>query len=398
MFDFSITPEIQELVKRVRRFVDEVVIPAEAHAFDDPVEGLPPAILADLRAQAKAAGLYAATVPTALGGLGLSITEFTPVLEAAGRSLIGPLALGCAAPDEGNLHLLGLFANDAQRERYLKPLARGDIFSAFGMTEPAPGVGSDPSMLKTSARRDGDGWVIDGHKWWTTNAGVADFMIIMARTEDSGGGATLFLCPMDTPGIEIVRRVPHMGGPDFGGHCEIKLNGVRLSDSDILGEVGRGFALVQARLGPARMTHCMRWTGIAQRALEIAAHHANQREAFGTTLGGHQAIQWMLADSATELHAGRLMIQHCAWLLERGEQARQETSMCKVHVSETVCRVLDRAIQICGGLGISRDIPLSHWYESARAFRIYDGASEVHRMVIARQVLKQFGGARPISH
>jgi acyl-CoA dehydrogenase len=393
MFDFSIAPHIQDLVKRVRQFIDTVVIPAETHAFDDPIEGLPLSVLNELRTQAKALGLYAPTMPIELGGLGLSITEFTPVLETSGRSLIGPLALGCAAPDEGNMHLLHLFANDAQRERYLKPLVTGDIFSAFGMTEPAPGVGSDPSMLKTTARRDGDEWVIDGHKWWTTNAGVADFMIIMARTEGEGG-ATLFLCPMDTPGIEIIRRVPHMGGPDFGGHCEIKLNGVRLTDADILDEAGRGFALVQARLEPARMTHCMRWTGIAQRGLEIAAEYASQREAFGTTLGGHQAVQWMLADSATELHAGRLMIQHCAWLLERGEQARQETSMCKVHVSETVCRVLDRAIQICGGLGISRDIPLSHWYESARAFRIYDGASEVHRMVIARQVLKQYGVKR----
>ncbi|MCU0463261.1 MAG: acyl-CoA dehydrogenase family protein [Anaerolineae bacterium] len=394
MFDFSIAPEIQDLIQRVRRFVDEVVIPAEAHAFDDPVEGLPRTVLDDLRAQAKCAGLFAPTMPPELGGLGLSITEFTPILEVVGRSLIGPMALGCAAPDEGNMHLLHVYANDTQRERYLAPLVRGDIFSAFGMTEPAPGAGSDPSMLKTTARRDGDGWVIDGHKWWTTNAGVADFLIIMARTDDDGGGATLFLSPMDAPGIEVVRRVPHMGGPDFGGHCEIKLNGLRLTDDDILGGVGRGFALVQARLGPARLTHCMRWTGIAQRALEVATDYASRREAFGSALGGHQAVQWMLADSAVELHAGRLMIQHCAWLLEKGEKARQETSMCKLHVSETVGRVLDRAIQICGGLGISRDIPLSHWYESARAFRIYDGASEVHRMVIARQVLKQFGGAK----
>jgi acyl-CoA dehydrogenase len=393
MYDFSIAPHVQELVERVRRFVDEVVIPAEAHAHDDPVEGLAPALLAELRAQARAVGLYAPTMPTALGGLGLSITEFGPVLEAAGRSLIGPLALGCAAPDEGNMHLLHLFANDDQRERYLKPLVAGSIFSAFGMTEPAPGVGSDPSMLRTSARRDGDEWVIDGHKWWTTNASVASVLIIMART-DEVGGATLFLCPMDAPGVEVVRRIGHLGEPDFGGHCEIRLNGVRLRDADILGEAGRGFALVQARLGPARLTHCMRWTGIAQRALEIAAGYASQREAFGATLSQHQSVQWMLADSALELHAGRLMIQHCAWLLEHGEQARQETSMCKVHVSETVCRVLDRAIQVCGGLGISHDIPLSRWYAAARAFRIYDGASEVHRMVVARQVLKQHGAPR----
>ncbi|MCU0474516.1 MAG: acyl-CoA dehydrogenase family protein [Anaerolineae bacterium] len=394
MFDFSIAPDVQALLGRVRQFVDEVVIPAEAHAHDDPLEGLPPSVLADLRAEAKRRGLYAPTMPVALGGLGLSITQFTPVLEVAGRSLIGPMALGCAAPDEGNMHLLHLYATPEQRARYLEPLVRGDIFSAFGMTEPAPGAGSDPSMLRTSARRDGDEWVIDGHKWWTTNAGVASVLIIMARTEGEGGGATLFLAPMDSAGIEIVRRVPHMGEPDFGGHAEIRLNGLRLRDSDVLGQVGQGFALVQARLGPARLTHCMRWTGIAQRGLEIAAEYVSQREAFGTTLGGHQAVQWMLADSASELHAGRLMIQHCAWLLEQGEQARQETSMCKVHVSETVCRVLDRAIQMCGGMGISRDLPLSRWYEAARAFRIYDGASEVHRMVIARQVLKQYGVPR----
>jgi acyl-CoA dehydrogenase len=312
------------------------------------------------------------------------------VFEAAGRSLLGPLVMGCAAPDEGNLHLLHMFANAEQRERYLKPLATGGTFSGFAMTEPAPGVGSDPSMLKTTARREGGEWVINGHKWWTTNATQADFLIIMARTDDSGGksSATLFLAPMDAPGIEFVRNIPHLGGPDFGGHGEIRFNGLRLGDDAVLSEVGSGFALVQARLGPARLTHCMRWTGIAQRALEIAARYANTREAFGSTLGGHQAVQWMLADSATELHAGRLMMQHCAWLIENGKDARQEMSMCKVHVAETVGRVLDRAIQICGGLGISRDLPLAQWYESARAFRIYDGASEVHRMVVARRILK----------
>jgi acyl-CoA dehydrogenase len=316
-----------------------------------------------------------------------------PVFEAAGRSLIGPLAIGCAAPDEGNLHLLNHFANQAQREQYLRPLAAGEVFSAFAMTEPQPGVGSDPSMLKTTAVRDGQDWVINGHKWWTTNAGQASFLIIMARTDavDGKAGATLFLVPMDTPGIEFVRRVGHMGEPDFGGHAELRFHDLRVRDDAVLGEVGQGFALVQARLGPARLTHCMRWTGIAQRALEIATDYATRREAFGTTLSGHQAVQWMLADSASELYAGRLMIQHCAWLLEKGERARSETSMCKVHVSETVCRVLDRAIQICGGLGISRDLPLSRWYEAARAFRIYDGASEVHRMVIARGVIKAYG-------
>ncbi len=390
--DFSYPPELQALTERVRRFVDEVVIPLEAYADADPVSGLPLSMLHDARAAAKAAGLWAPTMPQDLGGMGLSLQEIVPIFEAAGRSLLGPAILNCAAPDEGNMHLLNMFASAEQREQYLKPLVAGEIFSGFAMTEPAPGVGSDPSMLRTTAVLDGDTWVINGHKWWTTGAGIASFLIIMARTgEDNRTGATLFLAPIDTAGIEIVRLVPHMGEPDLGGHGEIRFNNLRLPHSAVLGEVGQGFALVQARLGPARLTHCMRWTGIAQRALEIATHYANTREAFGSKLSGHQSIQWMLADSDLELHAGRLMIQQAAWLLERGEQARRETSMAKVWVAETVNRVIDRAIQICGGLGISRDLPLSRWYEAARAFRIYDGASEVHRMVIARQVLKAHG-------
>jgi acyl-CoA dehydrogenase len=400
--DFSYPPHITDLARRVRRFVDEVVVPEERHAHDDPVEGYPPERLRALRAQAKAAGLWCPTMPPELGGLGLSVSEIVPVFEAAGRSLLGPLAIHAAAPDEGNMHLLNMFASPEQRERYLKPLAAGEVFSAFAMTEPSPGAGSDPSMLRTRATRDGDAWIINGHKWWTTNAGLASFLIIMARTDDadngagrSRDGATLFLAPIDSPGVEIIRRIDHLGGPDIGGHCEIRFHDLRLPADAVLGEVGQGFALVQARLGPARLTHCMRWTGIAQRALEIATGYAAEREAFGSALSGHQAIAWMLADSATELHMGRLLIQHAAWLLERGEAARSETSMAKVHVAETVCRVLDRAIQICGGLGISRDLPLSGWYEAARAFRIYDGASEVHRMVIARGVVKAHGsGAR----
>jgi acyl-CoA dehydrogenase len=391
--DFTYSESVQAIAARVRRFIDDDVIPLEAHADEDPVSGLALERLHALRAKARAAGIWAPTMPVELGGLGLTLEEWTPVLEAAGRSLIGPAALNCAAPDEGNMHLLHMYASDEQRERYLKPLVAGEVFSGFAMTEPPPGVGSDPAMLMTRAERSGDGWVINGRKWWTTGAGVASFLIIMARTsDDARTGATLFLAPIDTPGIEVARLVKHMGEPDLGGHGELRFNDLRLPDSAILGREGQGFALVQARLGPARLTHCMRWTGIAQRALEIAAHYASQREAFGTTLAGHQAVQWMLADSATELHAGRLMIQQAAWLLARGEKARSETSMAKVWVAETINRVIDRAIQVCGGSGISRDLPLSRWYEAARAFRIYDGASEVHRMVIARGVLKAYGG------
>lgn len=393
--DFSTPPHIDALAQRVRAFIDSHVIPLERY-HDATEDGIPAAMLADVRSAARDAGLFAPQLPRDLGGLGLSLTEIVPVFEAAGRSHLGPLALHCSAPDEGNMHTLHMFASAAQKERYLRPLAAGGIHSGFAMTEPAPGAGSDPSMLRTAATRDGDDWVIDGHKWYTSGAAGAAFLFIMARTDPdlpAQKGSTIFIAPMDTPGIEIVRRIPIMGFDDLGGHCEIRFNGVRLPADAVLGEVGQGFMIAQARLGPARLTHCMRWTGIAQRALEIAARYAVEREAFGKTLSEHQSIQWMLADSATELHAGRLMIRQAAWLLEQGEQARAETSMTKVFVAEAVNRVIDRAIQICGGLGISRDVMLGKWYEAARAFRIYDGASEVHRMVIARGIIKEAAAA-----
>ncbi|MBL8156119.1 MAG: acyl-CoA dehydrogenase family protein [Anaerolineae bacterium] len=391
--DFSTPEPVQAIARRVREFIDAEVVPLEPF-YGEHIDGIRPDRLEAVRARAKAAGLWGPQLPKDLGGLGLSLQEIVPVFEEAGRSLIGPAALHCSAPDEGNMHLLHMFANPEQVERYLRPLAAGQIRSGFAMTEPPPGAGSDPNMLLTRAVRDGDDWIIDGHKWFTSGADGAAFLIIMARTNPdvpTHKGATIFLAPIETPGIEIVRRVPIMGGDDLGGHCEIRFNNLRLPHSAILGEEGQGFALTQKRLGPARLTHCMRWTGLAQRALEIATQYANEREAFGSKLSGHQSIQWMLADSATELHAGRLMIHQCAWLLAQGSDARQESSMCKVFVAESVNRVLDRAIQICGAKGISRDLPLSRWYEAIRAFRIYDGASEVHRMVIARQVVKKYG-------
>ena len=388
---FSIPEHLQTIVHKVRAFVDDEVIPLEAHDEEHP-DGLPPEMLQELRHKAKHAGIYAPQLPPEWGGLGLSLQEIVPVFETAGRSLLGPLALNCAAPDEGNMHLLLMAGNAEQKERYLTDLTAGRTRSAFAMTEPHPGAGADPNMLATTATPDGDDWVINGHKWFSTGADGAAFLIIMALSHPERGprtGATMFLAPIDTPGIEIVRRVPIMGAEAPGGHCEIRFHDLRLPNSAILGEAGQGYALAQKRLGPARLTHCMRWTGIAQRGLELAARYAKMREAFGGPLTSHQAVQWMLADSATELHAGQLMVRHAAWLLAQGERARQETSMAKVHVAETVHRVLDRAIQICGGLGVSRDLPLSKWYEEARAFRIYDGPSEVHRMVVARYVLKK---------
>lgn len=389
--DFTISRHLQDIVHRVRQFVDAEVLPVEKEVLAG--KELTKDDVFALRRKAKAAGLFAPTVPKELGGMGLSIQEWVPVLEAAGRSLIGPLALHCAAPDEGNMHTLDMFANNEQRERYLRPLAAGEIFSGFSMTEPPPGAGSDPTMIQTTAVREGAEWVINGHKWYTSNGVVADFLIIFARTNlelSPHKGCSIFLAPANTPGIQTVRDIPTIGLQDFGGHTEIRYNNVRVPHSAMLGNEGDGFAITQARLGPARLTHCMRWTGIAQRALEIAAEYASTREAFGKKLMEHQSVGFMLADSEMELHAGRLMMHQAAWLLDQGEQARSEASMTKVFVSEAVNRIIDRAIQICGGTGISRDLPLSSWYESARAFRIYDGASEVHRMVAARQIVKKY--------
>jgi acyl-CoA dehydrogenase len=289
------------------------------------------------------------------------------------------------------MHLLLRAANSEQQAKYLKPLARGDIRSCFAMTEPAPGAGSDPTMLRTHAERRGDRWVINGRKWFTSGAKGAAFAIVAAVTDGTvpaKQGVTLFIVDADTPGYQVVRTIPTMTGGGLGGHCEVSLTDCEVPDSQILGGRGNGFKLMQVRLGPARLTHCMRWLGAATRALEIATDYARRRQAFGKSLSEHQAVQWMLADSAIELHASRLMVLQAAWKLERGEEARQETSMCKVFVAEAVGRVIDRAIQICGALGISRDLILERFYREVRAFRIYDGPSEVHRMVIARQVLK----------
>ena len=391
--DFTIPRHVERIAERARQFVDDEVIAVESELLQTSAD-LTVEILAGLRAKAKAAGLWAPTMPKVWGGMGLGIQDIAPIFEAAGRSLLGPMAMHCAAPDEGNMHLLQHYASGEQTEQYLAPLARGETFSSFSMTEPPPGAGSDPRMIQALARKDGADWIINGHKWLTTNGEFADFFIIMAVTDPDKHpyqGCTLFLTPRATPGLHILRDVPVMGGKDLGGHVEVIYEDLRVPGSAILGGEGEGFNMAQSRLGPARLTHCMRWTGIAQRALEIATDYAIEREAFGSALSGHQSVQWMLADSEMELKMGRLLIHEAAWQLAQGRQARVETSIAKVQVAEIVGRVLDRCVQICGGRGISRDLPLSTWYEKARAFRIYDGASEVHRMVVARDVIKRYG-------
>jgi acyl-CoA dehydrogenase len=390
--DFSLSPEVRALQERTRSFVDEIAIPAETHIPHDAEDWQH--LRADLQARARDAGLYLPHLKPEWGGLGLDWGACAVIFEEAGRSLLGPQALNCAAPDEGNMHLLEKIGTLQQKERYLRPLASGEIRSCFSMTEPAPGAGADPSMLRTSAERRGDRWVINGRKWFITGAIGASFSIVMARTGDVRGrdGATMFLVETDNPGFRIVRKVPTLDTVSPGGHCEIDFVDCEVGDDAVLGEAGKGFEYAQVRLGPARLTHCMRWLGAARRALEHAVAYAQRREAFGVRLAEHQGVQWPVADSAIELHAARLMIWHAAWLLDHGEPARHETSMTKVFVAETIDRVIDRALQICGSQGIAEDLPIAMLYRESRPFRIYDGPSEVHRMSIARRVFRRTGG------
>ncbi len=383
--NFTLDPHLVEMRERVAEFVRVEVIPAESDPFTDK-------LVAELRSKARSAGIFGPQLPTELGGLGLGTVGMCVVFEQAGRSFLGPAALHCSAPDEGNMHLLAHHANDEQRERYLRPLIEGTIRSCFAMTEPAPGAGSDPTMMTTHATRVDGGWEITGRKWFATGADGASFAVVLAVTDpdaDRHHRATMFLVPTDTPGYRFLRNVPVMGGHGMGGHGEVEFESARVPDSAIVGSVGDGFRLALARLGPARLTHCMRWMGVAQRAMEIATEYAKERSAFGKKLTEHQSIQWMIADSEIELHASRLMVLQAAWAHEQGSEIRHESSVCKVFVAEAVNRIIDRAVQMCGALGVSGDTPLEHFYREARAFRIYDGPSEVHRMVIARNVLRR---------
>ncbi|MGF1472125.1 MAG: acyl-CoA dehydrogenase family protein [Rubrobacteraceae bacterium] len=381
--EFSLGDGLETLRNEVRGFVNGVVIPREKELVHD-LEKLE-TLRRQLQDEAVEAGLFGLHLPEELGGRGLGWREIAVVLEEAGRSLYGPQALNAAAPDEGNMHLLHHAADGEQKKRYLEPLARGGVRSCFAMTEPAPGAGSDPSLLRSTAEKQNGRWVINGSKWFITGAEGAAFAIVLVQTPE---GPTMFIVDADNPGLRLQRIVPTMDTLTPGGHGEISLVDCEVDDGAVLGEVGKGFEYAQIRLDPARLTHCMRWLGVGRRSMEVATRYAQGRESFGGRLSGHQAVQLMVADSETEMHASRLMIWHAAWKLDLGEPIRQEASMAKVFVSETVDRVVDRALQICGALGVSEDVPLSHFYREARPFRIYDGPSEVHRGAIARRIFK----------
>ncbi len=387
MIDFTIPPDLAEIQSRVAAFVRDRVLPIEPEVDESNFDQH----LSRLQGAGREDGLWNPHLPPEWGGLGLGALGMALVSQELGASGLASLALNCMAPDEGNMHLLLHAATAGQQERYLRPLADGATRSCFAMTERDVGS-SDPSQLRTSAKEDGDLWVLNGEKWFISGANGAAFAIVVARTEDGGPDAdprtqfTLFLVDADNPGWRVVREIPVMGTHGPGGHCEVRLDDCRVGPEAMLGERGAGLKLAQVRLGPARLAHAMRWIGTAQRALDIATERALGREAFGKQLIRHEAVAWMLADSAIELYAARLMVLHSAWKIDEGMEFRQEVSMVKVHVAEALGRVVDRAIQICGSLGYSSDLPLEGYYRDARAARIYDGPSEVHRMVIARNL------------
>ena len=380
-----------ELRQRIERFVRDTAIPIEErlggslHHADDQLR-------TELQDAARAAGVFGPTIPVELGGLGLDRTAQAWALEAAGYSLVGPLAMNCAAPDEGNLHLLAEVADAHQRERYLEPLARGSVRSCFAMTEPSPGAGSDPRLLRTTATPHGDGWRIDGRKWFITGAVGASFAICMARTSgepEEPGGATMFLVDTDNPGMQVKREIRTLDEAMIGGHGEVVFDRCHVGPDAVLGEVGRGFDYAQVRLAPARLTHCMRWLGIARRSLDIAVVHGTQRRAFGERLVDLGLTQQHIADCVIDIEASRALVAVCAAELDAGLPGAQSSSIAKTFVSEAVGRVVDRCVQMCGSLAISDDLPLSRFYREVRPFRIYDGPSEAHRWAIARREVKQ---------
>jgi acyl-CoA dehydrogenase len=369
---------------RVRCFVDEQAIPRERPELAHDVEQLD-VVARELRALAKEAGIYTPQLPVALGGLGLNWRDRAVVLEELGRSVLGPIAANCAPPDQPNMINLIELGTPAQKAAYLDPLIRGDIRSCFAMTEPAPGAGSDPSMLRTHAVRTAAGWTLNGRKWFISGAVGAAFAIVLARTEL---GATCFIVDAKAPGYRVVRNIPSIDGFQIGGHGEIELVDCEVPDDAVLGAVGKGFDYAQARLEPARLSHCMRFIGRASRAMAIAQQYVKERRSFGQPLAELQQVQAMVADSHIDLHASRLMTWACAAKLDAGESIKHDSAMTKVFVSEAVCRVADRAAQMMGALGMSDDTPVSQIVRELRPFRIYDGASELHRATLARRILK----------
>lgn len=383
--NFDLSPELQQLQQSTRAFIRDVVMPYENDPRQD-AHGPHESMRQELVALARAAGLLTPHASTALGGLGLSHVAKAVVFEEAGYSWLGPTALNIHAPDEGNIHLMEEVASPAQKERWLRPQVQGHTRSCFAMTEPAPGAGADPGLLATTATRDGQGYRINGRKWFITGAEGASYAIIMARMDD--GSATMFLADMDQPGITLERNMEAMDRCFTGGHGVLRFDNLYVPEADVLGEVGKGFRYAQVRLAPARLTHCMRWLGQARRAHDVAVDYARQRQAFGRPLSEHEGVGFMLSDNDMDLHTARLHIWHTAWLLDQGQQGNFESSRAKVVCSEAEWRVVDRCVQILGGQGVTGEKVVMRIFTDMRAFRIYDGPSEVHRWSMAKKIVK----------
>ncbi len=389
--EFTLPAEIEKVRLRTRQFVEEHVLPLEADAGNyDEHENIRLDVLRRVQARARAESLWAPQAPPEYGGMGLPIVGWAAMYEEANRSIFGPLAFNCAPPDDGNMNLLARVGTEAQKEKWLRPIIEGKVRSAFVMTEPSPGAGSDPGMMRTRAERKNAHWVIQGHKWFITGAGIADHFILIARTsDDARRGLTAFLFHRDQPGWQLVRRIPIMGPEEHGGHCELLFEGLEVADENVLMQVGDGLRATQIRLGPARLTHCMRWLGLAKRCLEIAQAYVERREGFGTRLADRESVQMKLGEVAGRIQLGRLLVMHAAWKLDQGDRARKEISMAKVHVADTLHQAADVGIQLNGARGYSKDTILEWIYRYARQARLVDGASEVHNMVLARFLLEE---------
>ena len=384
--DFALSARIEDYRTRYRAFVTEHLLPLEQdpNAYDDH-ENIRLDVLEKVRAKAKAAGLWAPQMPKERGGQGLEVVGMAACYEEMNYSIFGPVTFNCAAPDDGNMIVLNKIGTEAQKTRWLQPVVEGAVRSAIVMTEPAPGAGSDPSMMLTTAEKRGDRWMIRGRKWFITGAGVAQHFILIARTSDhKRKGLTAFMFDRDQPGWRIVRRIPVMGPEEHGGHCELEFDALEIPDENRLMSVGDGLKVTQIRLGTARLTHCMRWLGLARRAMDIAAQYVSQRDAQGAKLAERESVQWLLGDAAMQIGIGRLLVMRAAAKLDRGDFARKEIAMAKIAVADVLHHAADTAIQLNGARGYSKDTILEWIYRYAHQARLVDGASEVHRMVLAR--------------
>lgn len=384
--DFTITDRVESYRRRIAQFVEDRILPLESDpAIYDDHGNIALDKLEPLRALAREQGLWCLQMKRETGGQGLGKVGMAVAYEAMNRSIFGPVTFNSAAPDDGNMMLLEAAGTPAQKERWLAPIVSGEVRSAFAMTEPAPGGGSDPSMIRTRAEKRGDRYVVTGRKWFITGAGAASHFVLLAKTsDDPRKGLTAFLFHKDQPGWKIERRIPIMGPEEHGGHCELSFDGLEIPAENVLLNEGDGLKVTQIRLGPARLTHCMRWLGLSKRCVEIARAYAQERTGFGIRLAGRESVQMMLGDLAMKIEIGRLLVMKAAWALDEGGFARTEISMAKVHVANLLHQAADTAIQINGARGYSKDTVLEWIYRYARQARLVDGADEVHKMVLNR--------------